>query len=145
MKKYILFVVSIFSLNIYFSQVFSDTFNCLINATNNKQTFIVPCGVSKVTINAVGGSGGPSPYCGLAARMIGTFAVKKGDVLYSVIVKTSTFLKRCSGLSFCFSKNAAVLLNKQFKPIATRVFGVIPSELRNKKFTKIISLSSGLL
>ena len=74
-----------------------------------------------------------------------TSKVKKGDVLYSVIVKTSTFLKRCSGLSFCFSKNAAVLLNKQFKPIATRVFGVIPGELRNKKFTKIISLSSGLL
>lgn len=74
-----------------------------------------------------------------------TSKVKKGDVLYGVIVKTSTFLKRCSGLSFCFSKNAAVLLNKQFKPIATRVFGVIPGELRNKKFTKIISLSSGLL
>jgi len=74
-----------------------------------------------------------------------TSKVKKGDVLYAVIVKTSTFLKRCSGLSFRFSKNAAVLLNKQFKPIATRVFGVIPTELRNKKFTKIISLSSGLL
>jgi large subunit ribosomal protein L14 len=74
-----------------------------------------------------------------------TSKVKKGDVLYGVIVKTSTFLKRSSGLSFCFSKNAVVLLNKQFKPLATRVFGVIPAELRNKKFTKIISLSSGLL
>ena len=74
-----------------------------------------------------------------------TSKVKKGDVLYGLVVKTRIFTKRCLGFSFRFSKNAVVLLNKQFKPIATRVFGVIPSELRDKKFTKIISLSSGLL
>lgn len=74
-----------------------------------------------------------------------TSKVKKGDVLYAVIVKTRSCFKRLSGLSFSFSQNAVVLVNKQFKPLATRVIGLIPRELRNNKFSKIISLSSGTL
>ncbi len=74
-----------------------------------------------------------------------TSKVKKGDVLYAVIVKTRSPLKRSLGVSFCFSQNAVVLLNKQLKPLATRVLGLIPRELRNKKFSKIISLSSGTI
>jgi len=74
-----------------------------------------------------------------------TSKVKKGDVLYAVIVKTRSTLKRSLGVSFCFSHNAVVLLNKQLKPLATRVLGIIPRELRNKKFSKIISLSSGTI
>jgi len=69
--------------------------------------------------------------------------VKKGDVLYGVIVKTRFSFKRTCGLSFLSQKNAVVLLNKQFKPLATRVLGLIPRELRNNKFSKIVSLSAG--
>jgi large subunit ribosomal protein L14 len=72
-----------------------------------------------------------------------TSKVKKGDVLYAVIVKTRTVFRRSLGLSFSFSQNAVVLLNKQLKPLATRVIGLIPKELRNNKFSKVISLSSG--
>jgi len=72
-----------------------------------------------------------------------TSKVKKGDVLFAVIVKTRFNLKRDIGLSLSFNQNSVVLLNKQFKPIATRVLGLIPRELRNNKFAKIISLSSG--
>jgi len=74
-----------------------------------------------------------------------TSKVKKGDVLYAVITKTSSPLKRRTGLSLQFSHNAVVLLNKQLKPLATRVLGVVPRELRNNKFAKIISLSSGTI
>lgn len=72
-----------------------------------------------------------------------TSKVKKGDVLYAVIVKTKFRLKRKSGVSFCFNQNSVVLLNKQLKPLATRVFGLVPKELRTNKFLKIISLAGG--
>jgi len=74
-----------------------------------------------------------------------TTKVKKGDVLFAVIVKTKSNLKRNLGLSLSFTQNFVVLLNKQFKPIATRILGLIPRELRNNKFAKIISLSSGTI
>jgi large subunit ribosomal protein L14 len=71
--------------------------------------------------------------------------IKKGDVFYGLIVKTRSPLKRPLGLSFTFAQNAVVLVNKQFKPIATRVLGLVPKELKNEKFSKIISLSSGTI
>jgi len=74
-----------------------------------------------------------------------TSKVKKGDVLHGIIIKTRTNIRRSSGISICFSSNSVVLLNKQMKPLATRVLGVVPKELRNNKFSKIISLSSGTI
>jgi large subunit ribosomal protein L14 len=72
-----------------------------------------------------------------------TSKVKKGDVLFAVIVKTKSVLKRKIGLSFSFEQNSVVLLSKQLKPLATRVFGLVPKELKIKKFSKIVSLSGG--
>jgi large subunit ribosomal protein L14 len=72
-----------------------------------------------------------------------TSKVKKGDVLYAVVVKTKGKLNRRTGLSFSFDTNSVVLLSTQRKPLGTRIFGVIPNELREKKFSKIISLASG--
>lgn len=72
-----------------------------------------------------------------------TSKVKKGDVLYAVVVKTKSKLYRKTGLAFSFDANSVVLLSNQKKPLGTRVFGPIPSELREKKFSKIISLASG--
>jgi large subunit ribosomal protein L14 len=74
-----------------------------------------------------------------------TSKVKKGDVLHGVVVKTNSVLRRSVGLTISYSSNSVVLLNKQLKPLATRVLGVIPKELRNNKFSKIISLSSGTI
>ena len=74
-----------------------------------------------------------------------TSKVKKGDVLYAVIIKTKNGLNRKLGLSYSFNENSVVLLNKQFKPLASRVLGLVPRELRNEKFSKIISLSSGTI
>lgn len=74
-----------------------------------------------------------------------TSKVKKGDVLHGVIVKTTSVLRRSVGLTISYNSNSVVLLNKQLKPLATRVLGVMPKELRNNKFSKIISLSSGTI
>ena len=67
--------------------------------------------------------------------------VKKGDVYKAVIVRTAKDFQRNDGTSIRFDKNAAVLLDKQEEPIATRIFGPVTRELRVKKFMKIISLA----
>ena len=71
--------------------------------------------------------------------------VKKGDVYKAVIVRTSKDFNRNDGTTIRFDKNAAVLLDKQEEPIATRIFGPVTRELRSKKFMKIISLAPEVL
>ena len=71
--------------------------------------------------------------------------VKKGDVYKAVVVRTSKDFKRNDGTAIRFDKNAAVLLDKQEEPIATRIFGPVTRELRSKKFMKIISLAPEVL
>ncbi len=71
--------------------------------------------------------------------------VKKGDVFKAVIVRTSKEFGRSDGTTIRFDKNAAVLLDKQEEPIATRIFGPVTRELRTKKFMKIISLAPEVL
>ena len=67
--------------------------------------------------------------------------VKKGEIFRAVVVRTKKDFKRTDGTSLKFDKNAAVLLDKQNEPIATRIFGPVTRELRTKKFLKIISLA----
>ena len=67
--------------------------------------------------------------------------VKKGEVFKAVIVRTSKEFTRNDGSTIRFDKNAAVLLDKQEEPVATRIFGPVTRELRTKKFMKIISLA----
>ena len=71
--------------------------------------------------------------------------VKKGDVYKAVIVRTTKDFQRRDGTSIRFDKNAAVLLDKQEDPIATRIFGPVTRDLRSKKFMKIISLAPEVL
>ena len=71
--------------------------------------------------------------------------VKKGEVLKAIVVRTKKDFKRIDGTTIRFDKNAAVLLDKQEEPIATRIFGPVTRELRTKKFMKIISLAPEVL
>ena len=71
--------------------------------------------------------------------------VKKGEVLKAIVVRTKKDFKRADGTTIRFDKNAAVLLDKQEEPIATRIFGPVTRELRTKKFMKIISLAPEVL
>ncbi len=71
--------------------------------------------------------------------------VKKGEVYKAIVVRTKKDFNRHDGTSIRFDKNAAVLLDKQEEPIATRIFGPVTRELRVKKFMKIISLAPEVL
>ena len=71
--------------------------------------------------------------------------VKKGEVFKAVIVRTSKEFTRNDGSTIRFDKNAAVLLDKQEEPVATRMVGPVTRELRTKKFMKIISLAPEVL
>ena len=72
-------------------------------------------------------------------------AVKKGDVVKAVIVRTSKELGRPDGSYIRFDENAAVLINEQMQPRGTRIFGPVARELREKRFMKIISLAPEVL
>lgn len=71
--------------------------------------------------------------------------VKKGDVYNAVVVRTAKGIRRPDGSVIRFDGNAAVLLNANLQPIATRIFGPVTRELRNEKFMKIISLAPEVL
>ena len=68
-------------------------------------------------------------------------AVKKGQVVKAVIVRTVKEQRRRDGSYIRFDRNAAVLINDQNEPVGTRVFGPVARELRERKFMKIISLA----
>ncbi len=72
---------------------------------------------------------------------IPNMAVKKSDVVRAVIVRTRHSIRRESGMSIRFDDNAAVIINNDNNPRGTRVFGPVARELRDKNFTKIVSLA----
>lgn len=70
---------------------------------------------------------------------------KKGTVVRAVIVRTVKEVRRMDGSYIKFDDNAAVLLNKNNEPVATRVFGPVARELRGKGYLKIVSLAPEVL
>jgi len=72
-------------------------------------------------------------------------AVKKSDIVRAVIVRTRKGLRRESGMSIRFDDNAAVIVNPEGNPRGTRVFGPVARELREKNYTKIVSLAPEVL
>ncbi|MBX9725446.1 MAG: 50S ribosomal protein L14 [Candidatus Obscuribacterales bacterium] len=71
--------------------------------------------------------------------------VKKSEVVKAVIVRVKTSIKRADGTTIRFDDNAAVIIQKDNNPKGTRVFGPIARELRDKNFTKIMSLAPEVL
>ena len=76
---------------------------------------------------------------------IPNMSIKKSDIVRAVIVRTSKKIRRRNGMSIRFDDNAAVLVNNDGLPIGTRIFGPVARELREKNFTKIISLAVEVL
>ena len=68
-------------------------------------------------------------------------AVKEGDVVRAVIVRTAKSYRRHDGSYIRFDDNAAVILTDQNNPKGSRIFGPVARELREKNFTKVISLA----
>nr|YP_010731918.1 ribosomal protein L14 [Phyllosiphon coccidium]WDY12749.1 ribosomal protein L14 [Phyllosiphon coccidium] len=68
-------------------------------------------------------------------------SIKKSDIVQAVIVRTCKSVRRENGMVIRFDDNAAVIINKEKNPRGTRVFGPIARELRDRQFTKIVSLA----
>lgn len=72
-------------------------------------------------------------------------AVKKGDVVRAVVVRTAKPYRRADGSYIRFDENAAVILTDKNDPRGTRIFGPVARELREKNFMKILSLAREVL
>ena len=101
-------------------------------------------------IRVLGGSG--RRYASLGDVIVGSVkdaipgaAVKKGEVVKAVVVRTAKERRRQDGSYIRFDDNAVVLINEQRNPRGTRIFGPVARELREKRFMKIISLAPEVL
>jgi large subunit ribosomal protein L14 len=74
-----------------------------------------------------------------------TAAVKKGEVVRAVVVRTAHPIRRTDGSVLRFDKNAIVIIDKDNNPRGTRIFGPVARELRDKNFMKIVSLAPEVL
>jgi len=72
-------------------------------------------------------------------------AIRKGEVVQAVVVRTRKQLGRADGTYISFDENAAVLIDPQGEPRGTRIFGPVARELRDRNFMRIISLAPEVL
>lgn len=72
-------------------------------------------------------------------------AVKKGDVVKAVVVRSKHGVRRADGSLIKFDDNAAVIIRDDLNPRGTRIFGPVARELREKNFMKIVSLAPEVL
>ena len=91
-------------------------------------------------------------YAGIGDVIIGVFkdalpnmAIKRSNVVRAVVVRTRKTIKRPDGMALRFDDNAAVIINTENNPRGTRVFGPVGREIRDKNFTKIISLAKEVI
>ncbi len=103
-----------------------------------------------LVIRVLGGS--RRRYAGVGDKVVVTIKdaiptgqVKKGEVAKAVIVRTVKETRRKDGSYIRFDENAVVLINDQGEPRATRIFGPVARELREKRYMKIVSLAPEVL
>lgn len=101
-------------------------------------------------INVLGGSGRRYAYVGdvivgSVKRAVPGGSVKAGDVVRAVVIRTIKPQRRPDGTYIRFDDNAAVILTEKNNPKGTRIFGPVARELREKLFTKILSLAQEVL
>ncbi|MCK4551453.1 MAG: 50S ribosomal protein L14 [Tenericutes bacterium] len=71
--------------------------------------------------------------------------IKKSEIVRAVIVRTKQAIRRADGSFIKFDDNAAVIIKEDKSPQGTRIFGPVARELRDKEFTKIVSLAPEVL
>jgi large subunit ribosomal protein L14 len=101
-------------------------------------------------INILGGTRRRYAYLGdtivaSVKKAIPNAATKKGDVVRAVIIRTTHPYRRLDGSYIRFDENAAVILTDKNNPKGTRIFGPVARELREKQYTKIVSLAPEVL
>jgi len=101
-------------------------------------------------IRVLGGSG--KKFAGIGDVIIASVkkatpggVVKKGEVVKAVVVRTVKGVKRPDGSHIRFDENAAVIIRDDKNPKGTRIFGPVARELRDKEYTKILSLAPEVL
>lgn len=116
----------------------------VLSAADNSGARRVQC------IKVLGGS--KRRYAGVGDIIVATVkdampaaAVKKGEVVRCVIVRTAKERRRPDGSYIKFDENAAVLINDNREPRGTRIFGPVGRELREKRFMRIVSLAPEVL
>jgi large subunit ribosomal protein L14 len=101
-------------------------------------------------INVLGGTRRKYAYLGdtivaSVKKAIPNSATKKGDVVRAVVIRTANPYRRPDGSYIRFDENAAVILTDKNNPKGTRIFGPVARELREKQYTKIVSLAPEVL
>jgi large subunit ribosomal protein L14 len=101
-------------------------------------------------INILGGTGRKYAYLGdtivaSVKKAIPNAATKKGDVVRAVVIRSAQPYRRPDGSYIRFDDNAAVILTDKNNPKGTRIFGPVARELREKQYTKIVSLAPEVL
>ncbi|OON97454.1 MAG: 50S ribosomal protein L14 [Epulopiscium sp. Nele67-Bin005] len=101
-------------------------------------------------IRVLGGS--TRRYAGVGDVIVATVkqatpggVVKKGEVVKAVVVRTKKEIRRADGSYIRFDENAAVIIKEDKNPRGTRIFGPVARELREKRYTKILSLAPEVL
>jgi len=103
-----------------------------------------------MAINVLGGTRRKYAYIGdtivaSVKKAIPNAGTKKGDVVRAVVIRTAHPYRRADGSYIKFDENAAVILTDKNNPKGTRIFGPVARELRDKNFTKIVSLAPEVL
>ena len=96
--------------------------------------------------------GGNKKYANIGDIIIGVvkeslprMSVKRSDIVRAVVVRTKKSIRRQNGMLIRFDDNAAVIINSENNPRGTRIFGPIAREIRDKSFTKVVSLAQEVL
>ncbi|MEA3346980.1 MAG: 50S ribosomal protein L14 [Candidatus Auribacterota bacterium] len=118
--------------------------NTILNVADNTGAKKIGC------IKVLGGS--KRRYAGVGDIIVASVkesmpggAVKKGEIIKAVIVRTKKGINRKDGSTLRFDSNAAVIIDDQKNPKGTRIFGPIARELREKNYMKIVSLAPEVL
>jgi large subunit ribosomal protein L14 len=82
---------------------------------------------------------------GVVKDALPNMAIKRSSVVRAVVIRTKKTIQRVDGMSLRFDDNAAVIINVENNPRGTRVFGPVAKEIREKEFTKIISLANEVI
>ena len=96
--------------------------------------------------------GGNKKYAQIGDTIIGVvkealpnMPVKRSDIIRAVVVRTKKSIRRQDGMYIRFDDNAAVVVNMDNNPRGTRVFGPVAREIRDKNYSKIVSLAPEVL
>lgn len=82
---------------------------------------------------------------GVVKEAIPNMPIKRSNIIRAIIVRTKKTIRRQDGMYIRFDDNAAVIVNNENNPRGTRVFGPVSREIREKNFSKIVSLAPEVL